>query len=140
MAPDRILAALLATGWVVQGDAGAAIRLGMHPNTLRYRMQQLGISRPNKVAAPAERHPPSAAVIAEMEQLRTQVRLLLRRPGPRDIQELLRIETRHRYLRALLRAALGEAEGVAGMVRRPCAPGAMRPAWDYCESEHEGQR
>lgn len=32
--------------WVIEGKQGAAIRLGLHPNTLRSRMQKLGIKKP----------------------------------------------------------------------------------------------
>jgi len=34
------------TRWVIEGPAGAARVLGLHPNTLRSRMAKLGISRP----------------------------------------------------------------------------------------------
>jgi len=34
------------TSWVIEGQRGAARLLDMHPNTLRFRMQKLGISRP----------------------------------------------------------------------------------------------
>jgi transcriptional regulator with GAF, ATPase, and Fis domain len=40
----HILDTLRATGGVVEGTAGAASILGMHPNTLRSRMKKLGIS------------------------------------------------------------------------------------------------
>ncbi len=42
----HILRLLHDTGWVVEGAEGAAIRLGLHPNTLRSRMQKLGIKKP----------------------------------------------------------------------------------------------
>jgi DNA-binding NtrC family response regulator len=32
--------------WTIGGAAGAASVLGLHPNTLRSRMQKLGITRP----------------------------------------------------------------------------------------------
>jgi transcriptional regulator with GAF, ATPase, and Fis domain len=32
-------------GWVVEGKQGAAARLDLHPNTLRSRMQKLGIKK-----------------------------------------------------------------------------------------------
>lgn len=32
--------------WVVEGKQGASTRLGLHPNTLRSRMQKLGIKKP----------------------------------------------------------------------------------------------
>ena len=44
--------ALAATGWVIEGERGAARRLGLHPNTLRSRLKRWGISRPaNDVAS-----------------------------------------------------------------------------------------
>jgi DNA-binding NtrC family response regulator len=33
-------------GWRVNGEGNAADVLGLHPNTLRFRMKKLGISRP----------------------------------------------------------------------------------------------
>jgi PAS domain S-box-containing protein len=41
----HILAALQETDWVVEGPKGAAMILGLHPNTLRSRMKKLGINR-----------------------------------------------------------------------------------------------
>jgi formate hydrogenlyase transcriptional activator len=41
----HILAALVATGWVVGGPRGAAQRLGMKRSTLQKKMQRLGIVR-----------------------------------------------------------------------------------------------
>jgi formate hydrogenlyase transcriptional activator len=38
--------ALAATGWVIEGERGAARRLGLHPNTLRSRLKRWGITRP----------------------------------------------------------------------------------------------
>ncbi len=43
---SHIEAVLSQTGWVIDGNRGAAKILGMHPNTLRSRMKKLGISRP----------------------------------------------------------------------------------------------
>ncbi|HYK88817.1 MAG TPA: sigma 54-interacting transcriptional regulator, partial [Acidobacteriota bacterium] len=43
---SHILAALQQTGGVVEGPKGAAKILKIHPNTLRHRMQKLGITRP----------------------------------------------------------------------------------------------
>ena len=34
------------TSWRIEGDGGAAERLGLHPNTLRHRLRKLGIKRP----------------------------------------------------------------------------------------------
>jgi transcriptional regulator with GAF, ATPase, and Fis domain len=42
----HIVAALEATGWTIQGDAGAACALGLHASTLRGRMRKLGIRKP----------------------------------------------------------------------------------------------
>jgi transcriptional regulator with GAF, ATPase, and Fis domain len=33
------------TNWVVEGARGAAVILGLHPNTLRSRMKKLGLAR-----------------------------------------------------------------------------------------------
>jgi transcriptional regulator with GAF, ATPase, and Fis domain len=40
---DHILKTLEDTNWRIAGDRGAAVRLGLHPNTLRSRMHRLGI-------------------------------------------------------------------------------------------------
>lgn len=42
---NHILAVLGQTGWVIEGTAGAAPILGLHPNTLRSRMKKLGVNR-----------------------------------------------------------------------------------------------
>src|SRR5262249_51205336 len=42
----HIVATLKQTGWVVDAPRGAAHILGLHPNTLRSRMEKLGIKRP----------------------------------------------------------------------------------------------
>jgi formate hydrogenlyase transcriptional activator len=42
---EHILAALRRTGGVVEGPKGAAGMLNLHPNTLRHRMDKLGIRR-----------------------------------------------------------------------------------------------
>jgi transcriptional regulator with GAF, ATPase, and Fis domain len=41
----HILRVLRATAGVIEGPGGAALALGLHPNTLRHRMKKLGISR-----------------------------------------------------------------------------------------------
>lgn len=41
----HILAMLRDTHWVIEGQRGAAARLGMKPGTLRHRMKKLGIAR-----------------------------------------------------------------------------------------------
>ncbi len=43
---EHIRRVLEMTGWVIEGPRGAARLLGLHPNTLRYRMRKLGIERP----------------------------------------------------------------------------------------------
>jgi transcriptional regulator with GAF, ATPase, and Fis domain len=47
---EHILTTLRQTDWVVEGNLGAAVKLGMNPATLRYRMKKLGISRPPEPA------------------------------------------------------------------------------------------
>jgi PAS domain S-box-containing protein len=43
---QHVIAALARANWVIEGEAGAARMLEMHPNTLRSRMKKLGIARP----------------------------------------------------------------------------------------------
>jgi len=43
---DRILRVLTETRWRIEGKDGAAAILGLHPSTLRAKMQKLGIRRP----------------------------------------------------------------------------------------------
>jgi formate hydrogenlyase transcriptional activator len=42
---EHILRVLQAVGWVIEGEHGAAARLGVKPATLRFRMKKFGISR-----------------------------------------------------------------------------------------------
>jgi len=42
----HIISVLDESGWRINGPGNAADRLGMHPNTLRFRMKKLGIERP----------------------------------------------------------------------------------------------
>jgi PAS domain S-box-containing protein len=42
---EHILSTLRKANWVIEGQQGAACRLGMKPATLRHRMKRLGISR-----------------------------------------------------------------------------------------------
>jgi formate hydrogenlyase transcriptional activator len=44
----HILAALLASDWVLSGPGGAAARLGIKRSTLQFRMRKLGIERPGR--------------------------------------------------------------------------------------------
>jgi transcriptional regulator with GAF, ATPase, and Fis domain len=49
---EHIRSVLERCGWRVNGAGNAAEMLGLHPNTLRFRMKKLGIARP-RLAAPA---------------------------------------------------------------------------------------
>jgi transcriptional regulator with GAF, ATPase, and Fis domain len=49
---EHILRVLNATHWVIEGNAGAALKLGMKPATLRHRMKKLGIARANPRVPP----------------------------------------------------------------------------------------
>jgi DNA-binding NtrC family response regulator len=40
--------ALRKSGWRINGTGNAAEMLGLHPNTLRFRMKKLGVQRPAK--------------------------------------------------------------------------------------------
>ena len=42
---NHIQEVLRQTNWVIEGPRGAAVRLGLHPNTLRSRLKRLGLSR-----------------------------------------------------------------------------------------------
>jgi transcriptional regulator with GAF, ATPase, and Fis domain len=46
----HILRVLQEVNWVIEGTQGAATRLDLHPNTLRSRMQKLGIKKPRPTA------------------------------------------------------------------------------------------
>jgi len=47
---DYILKTLERTRWVINGPRGAAKILNLHPNTLRSRMERLGIRRPDDIS------------------------------------------------------------------------------------------
>jgi formate hydrogenlyase transcriptional activator len=40
---------LAETSWVIEGDRGAARKLGVHPNTLRSRLKRWGLTRPHAI-------------------------------------------------------------------------------------------
>jgi transcriptional regulator with GAF, ATPase, and Fis domain len=42
-------------GWRINGAGNAADQLGLHPNTLRFRLRKLGITRPARARQPRER-------------------------------------------------------------------------------------
>jgi transcriptional regulator with GAF, ATPase, and Fis domain len=44
---NHILRVVRQTNWTIEGQHGAAVILGLHPNTLRSRMKKLGIARSN---------------------------------------------------------------------------------------------
>ena len=44
---SHIEAVLQECGWRINGTSNAAARLGLHPNTLRFRMKKLGIVAPH---------------------------------------------------------------------------------------------
>jgi len=48
---EHILAALDRSGWVIEGERGAARQLGLHPNTLRSRIKKLGLKRAGREAS-----------------------------------------------------------------------------------------
>jgi transcriptional regulator with GAF, ATPase, and Fis domain len=47
----HILRVLREVDWTIEGARGAAGRLGLHPNTLRSRMQKLGIKKPRRTVS-----------------------------------------------------------------------------------------
>jgi PAS domain S-box-containing protein len=44
---DYVARTLEETDWIIEGDRGAARRLGLHPNTLRSRLKRWGLKRPS---------------------------------------------------------------------------------------------
>ena len=46
----HILRVLQDMNWIIEGNHGAAVRLGLHPNTLRSRMQKLSLRKPRPTA------------------------------------------------------------------------------------------
>ena len=53
----HIVATLDQTGWVIEGERGAARILDMHPNTLRSRMKKLGLERAKRSQSPSPSAP-----------------------------------------------------------------------------------
>ena len=43
---DHVARTLAETDWIIEGERGAARRLGLHPNTLRSRLKRWGLRRP----------------------------------------------------------------------------------------------
>jgi transcriptional regulator with GAF, ATPase, and Fis domain len=54
---EHIRSVLERCGWRVNGPGNAAEVLGLHPNTLRFRMKKLGISRPRLTPPPVRPSP-----------------------------------------------------------------------------------
>jgi transcriptional regulator with GAF, ATPase, and Fis domain len=54
----RIIEVLHQTNWRIEGPRGAALVLGLHPNTLRSRMHKLGIERPSRTVSISEKQKP----------------------------------------------------------------------------------
>jgi formate hydrogenlyase transcriptional activator len=50
---DYVARTLAETEWIIEGDRGAARRLGLHPNTLRSRLKRWGLRRPSDVVLAA---------------------------------------------------------------------------------------
>jgi DNA-binding NtrC family response regulator len=48
-------------GWRINGAGNAAVRLGVHPNTLRFRIKKLGVMRPARGRGPEPATAPSGA-------------------------------------------------------------------------------
>jgi formate hydrogenlyase transcriptional activator len=57
----HILSVLEQTNWILGGPNGAAVRLGIKRPTLQFRMQKLGITRPQHSAAARTQHNRSSA-------------------------------------------------------------------------------
>jgi PAS domain S-box-containing protein len=57
MEKAHILEVLHRTNWRIEGPKGAALILGLHPNTLRSRMRKLGIQRPAEINKDPKRAP-----------------------------------------------------------------------------------
>jgi transcriptional regulator with GAF, ATPase, and Fis domain len=55
---EHILRVLNATHWVIEGNSGAALKLGMKPATLRHRMKKLGIARAGSLVVQASDRSP----------------------------------------------------------------------------------
>jgi transcriptional regulator with GAF, ATPase, and Fis domain len=47
----HIIRVLDETNWIIDGSRGAALILGIHPNTLRSRMHKLGIKKLSSAAS-----------------------------------------------------------------------------------------
>ncbi len=59
---EHILRVLNATHWVIEGNHGAALKLGMKPATLRHRMKKLGIARAPAAGAQAAGAAPGSEI------------------------------------------------------------------------------
>lgn len=52
MERSHVLRVLQETDWIIEGKQGAATKLDLHPNTLRSRMQKLGLKKPRLTNKP----------------------------------------------------------------------------------------
>jgi transcriptional regulator with GAF, ATPase, and Fis domain len=59
---EHILRVLNATHWVIEGNSGAALKLGMKPATLRHRMKKLGIARAGSLVVQASDGSPGRGI------------------------------------------------------------------------------
>jgi transcriptional regulator with GAF, ATPase, and Fis domain len=59
---EHIQAVLELSGWRISGKGNAADRLGMHPNTLRFRMKKLGVVGPQGKGRPPRPAPAGMSV------------------------------------------------------------------------------
>jgi len=48
----HIQSVLVQTNWMIEGERGAARILNLNPSTLRSRMKNLGVKRPDKLPQP----------------------------------------------------------------------------------------
>jgi hypothetical protein len=151
---DHLLRVLDETGWKIKGASGAAARIGHTAPTIRRQMRLLGIVRPPRpprasapksasrnavlprAPAPVESHPPVAMLLHSQAGLRARAQLIVRTylPGPERTTMLRRLEAQQIELREAIRGLLGNGESQQGMVRAPCAPGALRPAWELAST------
>jgi hypothetical protein len=121
MSRDMLLQALNATGWVVQGHAGAATLLNVPPSTLAYRMKVLGLERPKRHVR-VDHHPPVVKLLAELDALRSRARAIVHTylPGPLRAAYLRELEVEQRAVRARITEMIAStpAEIPTGL-RRP---------------------
>ena len=127
----HILAALLASDWVLAGPGGAAARLGIKRSTLQFRMRKLGIERPGnrtnyssrrRRARRAEDRGRHASPLAPASPLAANP-LAPRRARPRPFHH-----NSHRHHGLAPRRARGAAPARSSLlVSRPCSASPSTP-------------